>query len=55
MSSMRDMMKMITQHKEGLSKHYKGHQNNVSPLSCEPEASSKPTGEIAIQKLSKFK
>ena len=55
MSTMKEMMRMITQHREELSKQSEGQQNNVSSPPSQPEASSKAMGETAIQKLSKFK
>ena len=55
MSTMKEMMRMITQHREELSKQSEGQQNNISSPPSQPEASSKAMGETAIQKLSKFK
>ena len=55
MSTMKEMMRMITQHREELSKQSEGHQNNIASPPSQPEASSKIMGETAIQKLSKFK
>ena len=55
MFAMKDMTQMISQHSEEMSKHSEGQHNTItSPLS-QPEASSKITGETAMQKLSKFK
>ena len=55
MSTMWDMMRMITQHREELSKQSERHKNNVSSPPSQSEASSKAMGETTIQKLSKFK
>ena len=48
MSTMKEMMRMITQHREELSKHSEGPQNNISSPPSQPEASSKIMGETAI-------
>ena len=56
MSTMKEMMKMILQHREELSKHLEANQNTLnSPPPSQPEASSKTLGETTIQKLAKFK
>ena len=55
MSTMKEMMHMITQHREELSKQSEGQQNNILSPPSQPEASSKAMGETTIQKLSKFK
>ena len=55
MSTMKDMMLLITQHKEEMSKH-SGGQQNLEPTPPSPgETSSKASGETAMQKLTKFK
>ena len=56
MSTMKEMMKMISQHREELSKHSEANQNTLnSPPPSQPEASSKTLRETTIQKLAKFK
>ena len=55
MSTMKDMMQLIAQHREEMSKHYEGQQNNVTTPPTQPEASSKASGETTIKKLIKFK
>ena len=55
LNAMKDMMQMIVQHREEMSKHSEGHQNTVNSPPSQPEASSKVNGETAMQKLSKFK
>ena len=55
MSMMKDMMQMIAQHREKMSKHSDGQQNHATTPPSQPEASSKASEETAIKKLTKFK
>ena len=55
MSTIKDMMQMIAQHREEMSKHSEGQQNNATTPSSQLEASSKASGETAIKKMTKFK
>ena len=55
MATMKEMVHLISQHQEEISKQYEGQQNNITPPPLQFETSSKVTGETAIQKLSKFK
>ena len=55
MSTMKDMMQLIAQHREEMSKHSEGQHNNVTTPPTQPKAPSKASGETAIKKLKKFK
>ena len=55
MSTMKDMILLVNQHKEEMSKHSGEQQNIETTPPSQGETSSKANVEIAIQKLTRFK
>ena len=55
MSTMKDMMLLIAQHKEEMFKHSRRQQNLETTPPSQGETSSKASGETTIQKLTRFK
>ena len=55
MATMKEMVHLISQHREEISKQSKGQQNNITPPVSQFETSNKVIGETTIQKLSRFK
>ena len=51
LNAMKDMMQMIVQHREEMSKHSEGQQNTINSPPSQPDASSKVSGETVMQKL----